>query len=479
MMWKRSSYDAVIIGSGPNGLSAAIQIARHGFSVIVLEASSDIGGGTRSAELTLPGFVHDVCAAVLPLSLNSPFFASLPLNQYGVEWIHSPVPLAHPLDHGKTALVHRSIHDTALALGTDGPAYHNLFSRLSEDWEFIKQDILGPLPIPPRHPIASARFAMKALLPSTFLAKQVFRDEPAKALFAGMSAHSILPLETVATSAFGLVTNLLAHTVGWPLVKGGTRNLSNGLAAYLLSLGGEIITNYHVKKISDLPQFRAALFDTSPHAMLDIAGELLPRGYQEQVRRYRYGPGVFKMDFALDAPIPWINTDNCLSATVHLGGSLEEIALSERTIWRGNHSERPYIILAQPTLFDPSRAPAGKHTVWAYCHVPNGSTIDRSDAIENQIERFAPGFRERILAKHTYTAQQMETYNANYVGGDINCGIQDLKQLFTRPVPRHSPYTTPAKNIFLCSSATPPGGGVHGMCGYFAAQSVLNTILKL
>jgi phytoene dehydrogenase-like protein len=478
-MWKHSGYDAVIIGSGPNGLSAAIHIARHGFSVLVLEASSTIGGGARSAELTLPGFIHDVCAAVLPLSLNSPFFASLPLNQYGVEWIHSPVSLTHPLDHGKTALVHRSIQNTALALGTDGPAYHNLFSRLSEDWELIKQDVLGPLPVPPRHPIASARFGMKALLSSTSLAKKLFRDQPAQAIFAGMAAHSIMPLEAPATSAFGLVTNLLAHTVGWPLVKGGTQNLSNALAAYLLSLGGEIITNYRAKQISELPHSRAVMFDTSPHAMLEIAGEDLPVGYQEQIRRYRYGPGVFKMDFALDAPIPWKNPDNCLSAAVHIGGSMEEIAFSERTIWNGEHAERPYIILAQPTLYDPTRAPTGKHTVWAYCHVPNGSTLDRSEVVENQIERFAPGFRERILAKHSYTAQQMEMYNANYVGGDINCGIQDLKQLFTRPVPRLSPYTTPAKNIFLCSSATPPGGGVHGMCGYFAAQSVLNTVLKL
>jgi phytoene dehydrogenase-like protein len=478
-MWKRSSYDAVIIGSGPNGLSAAIQIARHGFSVLVLEASSTIGGGARSAELTLPGFVHDVCAAVLPLSLNSPFFASLPLNQYGVEWIQSPVSLAHPMDNGKSALVYRSIQNTALALGTDGPAYHNLFSRLSEDWELIKQDILGPLPVPPRHPIASARFAMKALLPSTILAKQVYRDEPARAIFAGMAAHSIMPLETLATSAFGLVTNLLAHTVGWPLVKGGSQNLSNALGDYFVSLGGEIITSYRVKQISELPHSRAVLFDTSPHAMLKIAGEQFPTGYQKQIRRYRYGPGVFKMDFALDAPIPWDNEDNCLSPTIHLGGSMEEIALSERTVWKGDHSQRPFTILSQPTLFDTSRAPAGKHTVWAYCHVPNGSTLDCSEAVENQIERFAPGFRERILAKHTYTAQQMETYNENYVGGDINCGIQDLKQLFTRPVPRLSPYTTPAKTIFLCSSATPPGGGVHGMCGYFAAQSVLNTVLKL
>jgi phytoene dehydrogenase-like protein len=477
-MWKRSSYDAIVIGSGPNGLSAAIHLARQSLSVLVLEARATVGGGTRSAELTLPGFVHDVCSAIVPLSLNSPFFSSLPLEKFGVEWIHSPVPVAHPLDGDTTALVYRSLEDTAQSLGIDASAYRRLYQPLFDEWKLIEQDILGPLPVPPHHPWAAARFGFNALRSGVGLARARFKGEPARAIFAGMAAHSIMPLENPATSAFGLVTNLMAHKVGWPMVKGGTQNLANALSAYLISLDGEIVTNCHVKSIADLPPARAILFDTSPHHMLDIAGNRLPDGYKRQVKHYRYGPGVFKMDFALDAPIPWTVQDNYRSATFHLGGTLEEIAYAERAIWKGEHPEKPFVILAQQSLFDPSRAPAGKHTVWAYCHVPNGSNVDRSIQIENQIERFAPGFRDRILAKSTFTATEMEAYNPNYIGGDINCGVQDLRQLFTRPVPRKFPYTTPAKDIFLCSSATPPGGGVHGMCGFYAAQRALKTVFR-
>jgi phytoene dehydrogenase-like protein len=333
--------------------------------------------------------------------------------------------------------------------------------------------------VPPKHPIESARFSLQALQPATVLAKRYFRQEQAQAIFAGMAAHSIMPLEKVATSAFGLVTNLMAHTVGWPLVKGGTQQLANGLAAYFISLGGEIVTDLKVNSLEDLPPAMAFLFDTAPSQMVKIVGDRLPEHYRRQIRRYRHGPGVFKMDFALDSPIPWSAQENKLAVALHIGGTLEEIAYSERMIWKGKHVERPFIILAQPSLFDAIRAPEGKHTVWAYCHVPNGSTTDCSEAIETQIERFAPGFRERILARSTYTAAQMEAYNPNYIGGDINCGVQDLQQMFTRPVLRLNPYTTPAKNVFLCSSATPPGGGVHGLCGLYAAQNVLKNVFRV
>jgi phytoene dehydrogenase-like protein len=477
-MWKRSSYDAVIIGSGPNGLSAAVHLARQGLSVLVLEARATIGGGTRSAELTLPGFIHDICAAILPLSLNSPFFSSLPLAEFGVDWVHSPIPLAHPMDIGRTVMVYRSLRETARSLGADESAYLSLYEPILANWDHIQQDIFGPIPIPPRHPITAARFGVKALQSARALAHSSFSEEPARAIFAGMAAHSIMPLETPATAAFGLVTNLLAHIVGWPMVKGGTQNLANALAAYFVSLSGEIVTNCPIQSIHDLPPARAILFDTAPHNMVKIAGDRLPKRYQRQVEHYRYGPGVFKMDFALDGPIPWSDKENSQSGTFHLGGTMAEIAASERAVWRGEYPDRPFVILAQPSLFDPSRAPAGKHTVWAYCHVPNGSTQDCSDRVENQIERFAPGFRDRILAKHTYSAVQMESYNPNYVGGDINCGVQDLRQLFTRPVPRRFPYTTPAKDIFICSSATPPGGGVHGMCGFYAAKLALQNVFK-
>jgi phytoene dehydrogenase-like protein len=478
-MWKRSSYDAIIIGSGPNGLSAAIHLARNGLSVLIIEAHSTVGGGTRSAELTLPGFIHDICAAVLPLSLNSPFFKTLPLDQFGVKWIHSPVPLAHPLDNSKSALVYRSIEETARSLGGDGNAYRRLYEPILHSWDQIGADLLGPLRVPPKHPIESARFSLQALQPATVLAKRYFRQEQAQAIFAGMAAHSIMPLEKVATSAFGLVTNLMAHTVGWPLVKGGTQQLANGLAAYFISLGGEIVTDLKVNSLEDLPPAMAFLFDTAPSQMVKIVGDRLPEHYRRQIRRYRHGPGVFKMDFALDSPVPWSAQENKLAVALHIGGTLEEIAYSERMIWKGKHVERPFIILAQPSLFDAIRAPEGKHTVWAYCHVPNGSTTDCSEAIETQIERFAPGFRERILARSTYTAAQMEAYNPNYIGGDINCGVQDLQQMFTRPVLRLNPYTTPAKNVFLCSSATPPGGGVHGLCGLYAAQNVLKNVFRV
>jgi phytoene dehydrogenase-like protein len=474
----RDRYDAVVVGSGPNGLAAAITLARAGRSVLVLEAKETVGGGTRSAELTLPGFVHDVCSAVHPLAVGSPFFKSLPLERFGLDWIHPPASVAHPLDDGTAVIVQRSIEATSETLGVDATAYRRLMKPLVADWDHLAREFLGPLRFP-RHPITLARFAPLALLPAATLAKIVFRGERARALFAGMACHSIMPLEQITTAAFGLMLNITAHAVGWPIPKGGSQSIANALAANLKSLGGEIVTGCEVKCLDQLPPqnapHQAVLLDVTPHQLDRIAGDQLPASYRRKLQGYRYGPGVFKIDFALDGPIPWRARDCAQAATVHVGGTLEEIAMSERAVGHGQHPERPFVLVAQSSLFDPTRAPEGKHTVWAYCHVPNGSSIDMSERIIAQIERFAPGFRDRILAQTTRTSQEMERYNPNYIGGDINGGVQDWRQLFTRPVARINPYTTPTKGIYLCSSSTPPGGGVHGMCGYHAAHAVLQT----
>jgi phytoene dehydrogenase-like protein len=472
----RNRYDAVIVGSGPNGLAAAITLARTGRSVIVLEAKDTIGGGTRSAELTLPGFVHDVCSAVHPLAVGSPFFKTLPLDRFGLEWIYPPASLAHPFDDGTAVIVERSIEATSEALGADAAAYRRLMKPLVADWDKLAQEFLGPLRLP-HHLIALARFGPLAVLPAASLAKIAFRGERARALLAGMACHSIMPLEQITTAAFGLMLNITAHAVGWPIPKGGSQSIANALAAYFTSLGGEIVTDCEVQCLDQLPPqnapHRAVLLDVTPRQLDRIAGKRLPTSYRRKLQGYRYGPGVFKIDFALDGPIPWKAAECAQAATVHIGGTLEEIAMSERTVGRGQHPERPFVLVAQSSLFDPTRAPEGKHTVWAYCHVPNGSTVDMSERLIAQIDRFAPGFRDRILACASRTSIDMERYNPNYIGGDINGGVQDWRQLFTRPVARINPYTTPARNIYLCSSSTPPGGGVHGMCGYHAAQAVL------
>ncbi len=465
-------YDAIVVGSGPNGLASAITLARAGRSVLVLEAKDTVGGGTRSAELTLPGFVHDICSAVHPLGAASPFFRTLPLPEHGLEWVYPPAALAHPLDDGTAILVESSIDATAARLGRDAATYRHVMKPLAADWPKLAHELLGPLRFP-RHPIAMARFGALALWPAKTLAKLLFRGERARALFAGMACHSIMPLESVTTAAFGLVLGTLAHAVGWPIPRGGSQMIANAMASYLQSLGGEIVTDRHVESIDELPPHRAVLLDVTPRQLVRIAGQSLPAGYRRRLEGYRYGPGVFKMDFALDGPIPWKAEACARAGTAHLGGTLEEIATSERAVWRGEHPERPFVLLAQSSLFDSTRTPQGKHTAWAYCHVPNGSTVDMSERIEAQIERFAPGFRDRILARSARNAIEMERYNPNYIGGDINGGVQDWRQLFTRPVARRVPYSTPAKAIYLCSSSTPPGGGVHGMCGYFAAQAAL------
>jgi phytoene dehydrogenase-like protein len=473
MQSETKKYDAVVVGAGPNGLAAAITLARAGHSVLVLEAKDTVGGGTRTAELTLPGYKHDVCSAIQPLSLGSPFMRTLPLADFGVKWIYPPAAFAHPLDDGSAVMLERSVADTAAGLGVDGRAYRRLMAPLVAHWEDILEDLLGPLPLPPHHAWQLVRFGLDALWSASSLARATFQGERARAVFSGMAVHAMLPLDRLGTAAYGLVLAILAHSVGWPMAQGGSQAIADAMTAYLRSIGGEVVTRRPVSHIEELPQAQAYLFDITPRQLLSIAGSRLPSGYRAQLARYRYGPGVYKIDYALSGPIPWKAAECARAGTAHLGGTLEDIAASERSVWQGQHPERPYVLLAQQSLFDPTRAPEGKHTAWAYCHVPPGSTINMTDRIERQIERFAPGFRDLILARHTMTTVEMELHNPNYIGGDINGGVQDLRQLFTRPVARAVPYSTPDTSIFLCSSSTPPGGGVHGMCGYFAARAAL------
>jgi phytoene dehydrogenase-like protein len=464
--------DAVVVGAGPNGLAAAIELARSGLSVRVLEAADTVGGGARSAELTLPGFLHDVCSAIHPLGVASPFFRTLPLAEHGLEWIEPPAALAHPFDDG-TAVVLERTPDAALpALGEDESRWRRLFAPLARDAESLLEDVLAPLHLP-AHPLRLARFGARAALPATALARLSFGGAKARGVFAGLAAHSMLPLERPPSAAFGLMLGLLAHSVGWPLPRGGSQRLSDALASHLRSLGGEIETGRRVGSLAELGDARPVLLDVTPRGLLSLAGDRLPARYRGRLERYRYGPGVFKLDWALDGPIPWRAEECARAATVHLGATLEEIAASEAAPFRGEIAERPYVLLAQQSLFDPTRAPAGQHTAWAYCHVPNGSTVDMTERIEAQVERFAPGFRERILGRSALGPADVESYNENYVGGDINGGAAILSQLFTRPVARVSPYTTPLPGIFLCSASTPPGGGVHGMCGFHAARAAL------
>ncbi|HWE39381.1 MAG TPA: NAD(P)/FAD-dependent oxidoreductase [Isosphaeraceae bacterium] len=472
-------WDAIVVGSGPNGLAAAITMARENLRVLVVEARGTVGGGMRSMELTLPGFVHDVCSAVHPLAVASPFLKSVPLAEHGLELIHPTVPLAHPLDGRPPAILERSVDRTAAGLGdeADAHAYRRLFGPLTEDAEKLYSDLLGPLR-PPRHPVAALRFGRVALRSARGLAESRFRGEQARALMAGIGAHAILPLEWRPTAAFALMLGIAGHAVGWPVAKGGSRAIAEALASYLRSLGGTIETSRPITTLDDLPPSRAYVLDVTPRQVVAMAGDRLPSGYLRQLSRYRYGPGAYKLDWALDGPIPW-RDEACRGAgTVHLGGTLAEVAASEAAVWRGEHPERPFVLLSQPSLFDPTRAPAGKHTAWGYCHVPNGSTVDMTDRIEAQVERFAPGFRDRILARSVMNPAALERYNPNDIGGDINGGVQDFRQFFARPVARLNPYATPNRSISICSSSTPPGGGVHGMCGYHAARAALRKVLS-
>lgn len=467
------TYDTIVIGSGPNGLAAAITLARAQKSVLLMEAADTIGGGMRSAALTLPGFIHDICSAIHPLGASSPFFRDLPLHEHGLEWIHSPAPLVHPFDDGTALTLEKSIDATVDQLGQDAKTYRRFMTPLVNDWDKLVNMTLAPLLRFPRHPFALTRFGIPALLPLQAFAKTLFQEERTRALFAGLAGHSMLTMGHIASASFGLVLGILGHYVGWPIAKGGSQKLADALASYFQSLGGEIITGQRVTSIQELPSARVYLFDTSPRQLIEIVGDMLPTPCQNRLQKYRYGMGVFKLDWALSEPIPWKAVACSRAATLHIGPTLRDIATSEKAIWQGHHGEKPYVIVAQQSLFDATRAPDGKHTAWAYCHVPNGSMVDMTEAIENQIERFAPGFRDCILSRHRMNTADYQAYNPNYLGGDINGGVQDIFQLIMRPTLRLNPYSTPAKGIYLCSSSTPPGGGVHGMCGYHAANSVL------
>jgi phytoene dehydrogenase-like protein len=470
---KRDYYDAVVVGAGPNGLAAAITLGRRFNSVLLLEGGETIGGGVRSAALTLPGFIHDVCSTVQPLSLASPFFQKLDLPRYGLEWIQPEIPLAHPFPDGSALFLHRSLEITADALGPDGKAYKTLLQPFVDHHEQLFSDILKPLPFPD-NPFLMARFAFHALRSLSSLAETRFQSARTRALFAGLAAHAMMPLEQTATAAFGIVLATLAHTVGWPIIRGGSQKLVDALAACFRNGGGEIITGQHIVSIADLPKASYYFFDLTARQMINIGGLGLSSGYMKRLARFRYGPGVYKMDWALREPIPWKAALCRKAGTVHLGNSLEEIAASLCEVSAGKMPPTPYVVLAQQTLFDPSRAPEGRHTAWAYCHVPHGSAVDAAGLIEDKIEGYAPGFRDVILARHSFSAAAMERYNPNYVGGDINGGLQDLGQLYTRPVFSFSPYRTSINNIYICSSSTPPGGGVHGLCGYYAARDLCN-----
>ena len=465
-------YDAVVVGSGPNGLAAAICLAQKGLSVLIVEANDTIGGGMRSAELTLPGFTHDVCSAIHPLTIASPIFKTLPLDKFGLEFVQPPASLAHPLDDGSAVLLKKSINETAKNLGADDAGYKKLVEILAKNFDAIAPDILAPFRIP-SNPFLMAGFGLKGFNSAKNIADNYFSETRARAIFAGNAAHSMLPLEDIPSAAFGLVLHLTAHSVGWGFPKGGAKHIAFALRDYFITLGGKIETGNRVENIDDLPDSKAILFDITPRQIIKIAGHRLPDAYRKRLETFKYGSGVFKMDFALSEPIPWTAKECFQAGTVHLGGTFEEIARSEREHNNGKTSEKPFVLLAQHTLFDQTRAPEGKHTAWAYCHVPNGSTADMTEQMENQIERFAPGFRDCVLAKATMTTADMENYNANNIGGDINGGAGIASQIFTRPVAKINPYIIPAKGLYICSSSTPPGGGVHGMCGFHAAKTVL------
>lgn len=465
-------YDAVVVGSGPNGLSAAVRLAEADRSVLVLEQADVIGGGVRSAELTLPGYVHDVCAAVHALGVSAPAMSLDTLGPHGLRWVWPEIPLAHPLDDGRAGVLHRSVDDTAAGLGTDGPAWQRLFGPIVRNWPKLLPQLLGPIVSVPRHPLALARFGAHAVQPATWVAKR-FDTEEAAALFGGCAAHAILPLTQPLTAAFGMMLAGSAHADGWPVAAGGSQAVADALASRLRELGGEVRTGVHVRSLADLPTHGVALFDTNPAQLSSIAGDALPARYRRRLERFHHGPAAFKIDYALDGPVPWDNEDCRRAGTVHVVGTMAEMVVAEAEVAAGRMPNRPLVLVVQPTVFDPSRAPAGKHTLWVYAHVPHGYDGDATDAIEQQIERFAPGFRDIVLARHITAPRGLEAYNPNYVGGDIAGGAHSGLQLVFRPTIATRPYVTPNPSLFLCSASTPPGAGVHGMCGLHAADRAL------
>lgn len=469
-------YDAVVVGSGPNGLSAAVALAEAGHRVCVIEGHAEVGGGTRTAELTEPGFHHDVCSAVHPMGALSGFLRGLPLHEHGLAWVHPPLSVAHPLDDGPAVTLGRDLDATAEGLGPDAARYRRLMAPFVRTGVSLLDDLAGPLRIP-RHPLMMARFGFYGLRSALGLSR-IFTDARARALIAGCAGHSILPLTRALSGGVGLIFAFTGHLTDWPVARGGSASISRALASLLRSLGGEIVTGQWVRSLGELPESRAVLFDLAPRQVIEIAGEALPAGYRRRLGAYRYGPGVFKLDWALDGPIPWRDPVCAQASTVHVGGTAEEIARSEHAVWHGGDNPRPYLIVCQQSHFDDSRAPAGKHTGYAYCHVPHASTTDMTAAIEAQIERFAPGFRDRILARRAHSPADFERYNPACVGGVIAGGVADMGQFFTRPVVRLDPYTTPNPRLYLCSAATPPGGGVHGLCGHFAAQRVMRSLSR-
>jgi phytoene dehydrogenase-like protein len=465
------SRKACVIGAGPNGLAAAIVLAQAGLQIDVLEAEPTTGGAARTMELTLPGYLHDFGSAVHPLGIGSPFFSSLPLRDYGLEWIHSSAPLAHPLDDGTAVMLERDLSDTEASFGVDGKSWRKLVEPFVDRWSELALDVLRPIPSFPKHPWLMVRFGMRALPPARTIASR-FRSERTRALFAGLAAHSFLSLDEPLSAAAAMLMAILGHAVGWPVPRRGSQSLTNALCRYLATLGGKVKTSSRVETLSGLPGYDLTFCDVTPRQLLKLAEKQLSDHYKHRLQTYRYGPGVFKVDYALHAPIPWKASDCSRAVTLHLGGSFEEIAASEHAVRGGRHADRPFVLLAQPSLFDPSRAPQGKHTAWAYCHVPNGSKTDMLSRLEDQIERFAPGFRNCVVARRASTPADLERMDANLVGGDIGGGIMDIRQFLFRPSWKQ--YATSAKDIYICSSSTPPGGGVHGMCGYHAAKMALS-----
>ena len=459
---------AAVIGAGPNGLAAAIVLAQAGLQVEVFEAEPQPGGAARTLPLTLPGFLHDFGSAVHPMAAGSPFFTSLPLQNYGLDWIHSPAPLAHPLDDGTAVVLERDLSDAEATLGKDGRQWRRLMGPFAEHWTELATEILRPVHLLTRHPFLMARLGALGFPSAIALSQHWFKNPRTRALFAGLAAHSVLALDEPLSASFGLVLGAAAHAVGWPIPRGGAGAITNALCGYLTSMGGTVRTSMRIDNLSALANYDIILCDITPRQLLRIAGDRLSAAYTRQLERYRYGPGVFKVDYALSAPIPWKARECQRAATIHLGGTIEEIAASEEAMRHGHHAERPFVLLAQPTLFDPTRAPQDRHVAWAYCHVPNGCELDMLPRLEAQIERFAPGFRDCVLARRVFTPATLEGMDANLVGGDIGGGAVDLRQFLFRPTRRH--YATSDRNLYLCSSSTPPGGGVHGMCGYNAAK---------